>query len=331
MTGLNFSAVAVVLADYVPLTGASGGQNAIYDITRDPGQDPTQRTNGTANVIVAPILSPDGRKILFSHTGNLMEVAVDGNPGDEVMIWDGPSGFGITGFAYSPDGATILFTVADSSNRHRLYTIPADGTDQSGSETAIYSDASSRQVCGASYNFSGTKIAFHVLLSSTSLGVWVCNADGTGATQLDTTPTQFSQIQFDQPIIAWMRASSRLAWNDGTLAAPVWKTMLGDGTGVVTLGTLASGDGRPTWNTWAPDDSFIVRVKSSDGSIHKLDAAGGGDSVLITPTSASTGSTPRVFGSRVYWDSVNDIWSCLLDGSDERNETDPSLVSFGLL
>lgn len=312
----------------VPLIGDSGSTRAIYSISVNPGQDPTQRTNTTANVLVGPIVDPSGQKILFSHTGNLMEVSVTSTPGDEVMIWDGSTG--VTGFCYSPDGNTILFTISDNATRHNLYTITADGTDQSGNEVSILADVSSRQVCGAHYNFSGTKIVFDVLLSSTSIGIWVCNADGSSPSQLSTSVTAASQIQFDQPITSWMHNSSRLAWNNGPLSAPVWKTMLDDGSSVVTLATIASGDGRPTWHTWFQDDSFLGRRKSSDGSIHKL-AAAGGDSVLITPTSAATGSTPRLFGGRVYWKSVDDIWSCLEDGSDERNETGASAVNFSLL
>lgn len=318
-------------ARYVPLRASATG-NYVATLTESPGQDPTQRTTPTANNVLVPILSPDGRTILFSHTGNLVEIAVDGSPGDEVMIWDGPSGFGVTGFDYSPDGSTILFTVADSSNRHQLYTITADGTDQSGNETVLYADPSSRQVCGGSYNFDGSKIAFHVLLTSTSLGIWTCDADGTGAAQIETTATVSSQVQFDRPIVAWMRGSSRLAWNDGPLATPVWKTMLDDGTSVVTLATLASGDGRPTWDTWLSDDSAITRVKLSAGTINKVAADGSGDSVLITPAPAAspTGSTPRVFGGRVYWASAGDIWSCLEDGTDARNETGASAASYFL-
>lgn len=331
MAGVRIGGTAIAPVEYVPLVGSSG-TNAIYTLSRVPGQDPTQRTTGTANIVVGPILDPTGTKILFSQTGNLMEVPVDGSPGDEVLIWDGPSGWGITGFDYAPDGSVILFTIADNSNRHQLFTIPNTGTDQSGNEAVLYADGSSRQVCGASYNFDGSRIAFDVLLSSTSIGVWACDADGTNASQLATTVTVASQIQFDQPITAWMNGSSRIAWNDGPLSAPVWKTMLDDGSSVVTLATLANGDGRPIWHNWFPDDSFLARVKSSDGAIHKVDASGGGDSVLTAATGhEATGSSPRVFGSRVYWQSVDDIWSCALDGSDERNETGASSTAFSLL
>ena len=78
------------------------------------------------------------------------------------------------------------------------------------------------------------------------------------------------------------------------------------------------------------DDSFIVRRKASDGSIHKVAANGAGDSLLITPSAAAVGQV-RVFGGRVYWDSGADIWSCLEDGTDERNESGASSVSFSLL
>jgi len=330
MGGVRLGGIAVVLTQYVPLVGTSGGNNAIYTLSQSPGQDPTQRTTPTANNVIGPVLyPPDGSKILFSHTGNLIEIAANGSPGDEVMIWDGSTG--VTGFTYSPDGSTILFTISDAGTRHNLYTIPADGTDQSGNEVSIYADGSSRQVCGAHYNFDGSRIAFDVLLSATSIGVWVCDADGTNAAQQATTVTAFSQIQFDQPITAWMNLSSRIAWNDGPLSAPVWKTMLDDGTSVVTLATLASGDGRPIWHTWFQDDTFISRVKSSDQSIHKVAASGVGDSLLITPSSAATSSSPRQYGGRIYWQSSPDIWSCLEDGTDERNETGASAVSFSLL
>lgn len=297
--------------------------------TTSTGQDPTSLSTpiSTASGTFAqnPVLAPDNSLIAWIQ-GGIRTIGLDGL--NEQSIYDSslPNWLGSTPnfVLWSPDSSHLIFGLINGTS---IYTIPADG----GSITTVHTDASSRETQYPIYNHDGTRIAFNVRLSSSSHGIWVMDSDGSNATQLTTSSSGWVQT-WDLPVYTtWMKTQNRLTWNAGTNIASgsIWKAMDDDGSNIVTLDSGSTRWWVP-WLAWLPDDSGYIVSDRSGTQIDVVAADGSGATTLATPSSTITTSNSFIYGSRVYFDSGDDIYSYLLDGSGERNESNSTTDNLGL-
>jgi Tol biopolymer transport system component len=121
-----------------------------------------------------PEWSPDGARIAFSSDRQALDDVF-------VMDADGSNQTRVTrGRAvderpdWSPDGGTIVF----SRNGNDLWTVAPDGT---GLTRLTFTER--RDEFAPAYSPDGTKIAFNRVARSGRLGIWIVDADGTGAVQ----------------------------------------------------------------------------------------------------------------------------------------------------
>lgn len=319
MTGINIGGRAAPLTVYVPFMGSGGGNDYVGVLTVSPGQDPTQLSASTAQAVTRPTKSPDGTQIAWRQGGSLRTINVDGS--NETVIWNSStSGIVLDAFDWSTDGTKFVFTSGTAGSTEDLMEIASDGSSGD-TPTILHSDGSARAVSNPAFNFDGTKISFEVLVSASVIGVWTCDADGTGAAQIGTTPTQLSIIRIPPPRTAWMNLESRLAWDDGSFATPDWKMMDDDGSNIVAFDNTPVPSGRPLWKRWLPDDSAILSLVDTRTDLESRPADGSATTSLFTGATTFT-NVVFVFGTRAYMEtSAGNIWSCLLDGSDLREET----------
>lgn len=340
----RLSARAVVEApEVVPIirTFFSGfNRHRLAVLTVDPGEDPTTiwtpAIDGTS--VESPYLSPNGLRIawVMPNTG--------GDPGSEDGVWTAnPDGsdpthiFGPTDtgwifppnfVAWSPDSSTLVFGVPSETS---IWTIPAAG----GAITELY-NAGGTDIGNPAYNFDGSKIAFTKLLSASTMGLWVMDADGSNDAQIAVLPTQFSGVSFEAPPFAWQRTASKIAFNSNTLASPTWTLADDDGTNTVTLlSGIGSGGGHPCWQAWLPADAgLLIKGQYVSGGatdeVYALDPAGGGASLFHDFGTAIPGSNLFVYFGRLYVDMSSDIYSVKLDGTDQRNEGSGTTDNLGL-
>lgn len=337
MGGIRLGGVTVLAPQFVPVQVQffSGfTQHYIGVVSLDPGQDLTAITTPpVAEDEDNPVLSPDGTQVAFVWTtsgpsSRIYVCDIDGSNLTIVYDQADPGDVGsVECVSWHPDGTSLIFTSSwGAPESLSLYTCPVTA---SATITTLYTGAAN--LGNVQYNFDGSRIAFTKFLGSTSLGLWTANADGTGDAQLDTLPTQFSQTFFEKPPFSWFNSSNRLVWNDGTLAAPVWKAMNDDGTSVTTVLTPGYAAGHPSRLQIDPTDDHIFYKVSAATSIRKAQLDGSGNSLLITTSALVTSTNLFVFhDQRLYWDAGDDVWSCLLDGTDERNEGSGTLHNLGL-
>lgn len=324
----------------VPFIGTffSGfNQNYVGVLTVDPGEDPTQITTPHPNFVENPYLSPNRQKIAFvggSPSGGspLAVWVIDPDGSNPVNVYDSTaSGYaGLPQFvAWSPDSTQLVFGV---SGEPTIQRINADGTGL----TTLYTDGSGRDVQNPAYNFDGTKIAFTRLASATTMILTVINDDGSGMDEIATLPTQFSGMNFEQPPFSWQRTASKIAFNSNTLASPTWTLADDDGTNTVTLlSGIGSGGGHPCWQAWLPGDTgLLIKGQYVSGGaieeVYELDPAGGGATLFHDFSVGTPGSNLFVYFGRLYVDMGDDIYSVLLDGSDQRNEGSGTTDNLGL-
>lgn len=306
--------------------GTGFNMNYVGALTVTPGQDPTPLSTETANFLITPVTSPDGSKIAWKQQGALWVINPDGT--GETNIEASTNG-AIYAPLWHPDSSKILYVKnlsSDGVTPDEIRTIAPDGTG----ETTLFaaSNATTDFLGDASYNFDGSKIAFSRLTGSTK-SLYVMNADGTGASLIASLPT--GGIRRDSPTWAWLKTQSKLI--AVTVAASTVRTLMNDdGTGTLALD---SGTTRrvPEWANVLPDDSAYVTSLSTGAKLVTvaMDGSGATDLLDVSALSASTTSGNAFpLGGRIYWDSGDDIWSCLPDGSDARNESASTLHNLGL-
>ena len=319
---------------YVPYVGTyfdSGtgfNFNYVGVLTTTIGQDPTPISTpvstATGSFAQNPVLAPDNSLIAWVQS-DIRTIAPDGTGEQSIYNSGLPNWLGsVPNFVqWSPDSTKLIFGLVGGTS---IYTIPAGG----GAITTVYTDPSARETQYPIYNHDGTRIAFNVRLSASSHGIWVMDADGTNATQLTSSSAGWIQT-WDVPVYTtWMYGLNRLTWNAGTnlAAGAVWKVMNDDGTNIVTLD---SGNTRYSvpYRGWLPDDSGYIVPRQTGAQVDKVAVGGTGATALFTPSVTYNQGT-FIFANRVYFESGNDIYSALLDGTDERNESASTTDNLGL-
>lgn len=320
---------------YVPYIGTyfdSGtgfNFNYVGVLTTTVGQDPTAISTpvsaATGSFPKNPVLAPDNSLIAWVQS-DIRTIAPDGT--GETSIYN--SGLGnwlgsVPNFVmWSPDSTKLIFGLINGTS---IYTIPAGG----GSVTTLYTDPSAREVQYPIYNHDGSRIAFNVKLSASSHGVWVMDSDGTNATQLVSSSAGWVQTWGVPTYTTWMASQNRLTWNAGTnmSTGAIWKAMNDDGTGIVTLDS-GNTRYRVPYKGWLSDDSGYIVPRLSGTQIDLVAADGSGATTFTTPSSSIGTGNSFIFSSRVYFDVGDDIYSYLLDGTGERNESTSTTDNLGL-
>lgn len=182
-----------------------------------------------------PTWSPDGRKILFSQSGDLY--VMDATGGGRTKLAEAETEEGIFEHRWSPDGRMIAYvdTRAEEDDLFNdLWVMQADGTGKL---------RAAQQAFGFSWSRDG-RIVYTSVADFDDVHLRVINADGRGDVRLT------NQAAF-QP--AWSPDGTRIAFvtlgdNDIFLINP-------DGTGEVNL---TRGSGEDEAPTWSPDASRIA-------------------------------------------------------------------------
>jgi len=148
------------------------GSSQIYTMNPD-GTDQLQVTDlAPADGAVGPVISPDGRQILFtkfsSEGVDLYAINVDGT-GLRAITEDHQSFFG----HWSPDQAKIAFTTASSLGSAVIAEIEADG---SGERKILTSDL--WESVAPLYTPNGKQIVFQSQMGGLVSAVWIMNRDG---------------------------------------------------------------------------------------------------------------------------------------------------------
>ena len=261
----------------------------------------SEGTNATATITVSTVALPPGMSLiafvssvyLDAPHGGIKVIAADRSATRTVTLsggdWDP---------AWSPDGTKLAFESdrANAVDRGDIFVVSADGSgllqltsDESDDREPAWSsdghliafdhwggiwvvnaaDGSGlRQVTqiGAhpSWSPDGSKIVFTVIGTTGGAGIWLTNRDGSGLTQLTTTPLPALD---DAP--AWSPDGRHIAFQR---AAHSWDPaavylMNADGTGVTQL-TLSGR--RPSWS---PDNRMLVY---EDSGVYVIGADGSG-------------------------------------------------------
>ncbi|MEW6717561.1 MAG: DUF5050 domain-containing protein [Chloroflexota bacterium] len=143
------------------------------------GENLTEIHDDPAVLDFSPRWSPDGNQIMYisGKTGNyeIFLMNADGSNPTQLTTSTSP----IIGAAWSPNGKRIVYTFLQSANNTDLYTIDADGSNDSIVQLtrgAVYED-------GPAWSSDGEKIVFFSDRSG-NLDLWIINADGTNLVQL---------------------------------------------------------------------------------------------------------------------------------------------------
>lgn len=315
----------------VPYVVTSGSNSTVWQVTQDPGQDPTQVSTPSANVVLSPVASPDASMVAWRNAGDLWVANADGT--GETKIYEsadfppGPNGnMRVNGHDWLSD-SQLVFGITDagtSATYYNLSTINSDGT----SLTTLYTNATYR-VGLPSCSYDRTKIAFWAYTSGVTRELWTMTSAASGVTAAKTGLSG-SGVLGDVQDYAWAQASYRLAYRP---SGSTYRMVTYDGTGDTLLGTAGPA---LVWHCWAPDDSAIYY--STTGffvDLRKIATDGSGTSLVYSDAAHVHGQMCFVTATRVYRNfngglSSRGIESVLLDGTGYRVEDGPTVNSYSM-
>ena len=200
----------------------------------DTGQLTEVRPDGTHKLVVAsvpgrsPVLSPNGRRVLFlmgPWTSTVLAVAeADGSKvrrlaGGRTTAWNG---------AWSPDGRRVAYTCGDSTRVLQVHVANADGTGDH-AVTRMPREEGSAQM--PAWSPDGKRLAIQVSdVKSHRAHIWVVDAAGGEARKL----APHAEAYLDE-VPSWFPDGRRLAFqSDRGGSMQLW-VMNADGTGARQL------------------------------------------------------------------------------------------------
>lgn len=239
------------------------------------------RLDGTQDVKIVdgwnPHFSPDGKFVAYqrdgahpSGRGDSLCVFDLGASSEKKAVNDSTNEF-IVSSGWTPDSQNVVYDINCSINEEKRDGSSGATVRNSGN---CYDDAPNA-------NLTDGKIAFH---NTTTGGLWVMNADRSGATTISNT-------QIDDALPAWSPDGQWISFIrcDKTDIKGVLYKVHPDGSGLTRL-TLISFDAntnyvKPTFG-WTPDGKFVVAamVKGGVSSVQMVDAGGSG---VMAPVSVA--------------------------------------------
>ncbi len=180
-----------------------------------------------------------------------------------------------------------------------LYSVNPDGTG----EQALTSPNS--RASDPSLSPDGNKVAFAysrgTAASAPGWGIWVVNANGTGAHQVTTDPQSVASLDHEP---AWSPDGSKIVFVRGSPADLY--VMNADGTGGSTnlTASFTTGANDPSWSPLGDKIAF-----STGGNIFVMNANGSGTPLQVTPSGGQAKDTPSWSpnGARIAYANVSQI------------------------
>jgi Tol biopolymer transport system component len=212
--------------------------------------------------------------------------------------------------AWSPDGTRLAFTCGN----FELCTASADGTGVARLTTSTWPSSWSYDFEPA-WSPDGTRIVFNGKRGTSSTGLWIVNADGTGIQKLVDS-------EADEGRPEWSPDGLRIVYNrDTSTDTDLW-VVNADGTGAQRL---TSGKAYESDPDWSPDGATIAYERGTDASYKSelwlMSATGGGQRRLTAgeePSWAPDGSFLHFSGPQGPDD---ELFSIRADGTQRTRLT----------
>lgn len=328
--------------------GATSGESAVWrSCVGDPPGGATVISFldfADADQCHNPVLSPDGRKILFEvlSPSNDFEIwVVNATPGSTPVKLIGVVDEHYYHPSWGPDSNTFVYVKGTENHTGGVgvtFTIFKDTLSAVGSPdtlTTLTPAAFGCYLTRPMVSPDGTRVSyFH---SDGTTATFRCmDADGSNDTLLDTVT---GYLFNDPPQSSWAYTQNKVVYSDGAGSRKVY-VISEDGTGRTQLnanGDAAGIKADVSHLAWAEDDSFVIisaDLALGDG-IQPVRAEVDGSDTTLLPLGAGWGPANRdsfrtclVYDSRIWWirytnsELQSRIQSCLLNGSDPRNDFD---------
>ncbi|MCH2186374.1 DUF5050 domain-containing protein [Myxococcota bacterium] len=277
-----------------------GGEPEIYVMNADGRNAVSVATNSASDY--APSWSPDGKKIAFTSYTQIVlepqETCASGfvpNPDEppppevHVMNADGSDQIRLTriapdsdsncptwsyGPSWSPDGSHIVFTSSRGDDVAEIYTMNADGSDETKITSATFLSSNEYPA----WSPVGNQIAFssvRVEQGSLTQQIYLINSDGTGLVRLTDNGANDARP-------AWSPNGDQIAFDSDRTGETQIYVMDNDGSNQTQITNCCAGDFYPAWSSDGERISFTsnrdghsqVYVMSADGSDQKAVTSG---------------------------------------------------------
>ncbi len=233
----------------------------------------TAKVDGTGEVALTnedstdPAWSPDGTKIAYvarpdsATPWGLYVIGADGS-GQTTVIAPGTLN-DIGSPDWSPDGARIAFQT-NAGGHYDIHSVAPDGTNQ----TPVIATPGNESA--PAWSPDGNRIAYQ-----RDLGLWIANADGSGAKVIvDSLPQIFTAGP------DWWPDGSRIVFSVGDFEADLY-TVMPDGSALTKLTSAPGGEYEPSFSPTGSSIAVYHFESTSTYGIFVVDATTGALTPLI--------------------------------------------------